>query len=167
MIIYRFGSASCARTVYYKDEDIDAHLPCDDDCLERDTFYSESLSGTELIKYMVSERYDDGSAKIITYVETINQDPISRSRCAQGWPTHFIRITSLYAEVASFVNRKIVRSTTPLSPYDMETNEFDYINEKLDLWYNQLPLLLRNTPANLERYRKENSRDLQRFLLVK
>ncbi|CAO3650937.1 unnamed protein product [Cunninghamella echinulata] len=164
-IFETFGSASCARSIYFKDKDIDCHLPTDDDCLEKDTFYTESLNGTELIKYMVSERNIDGSPKSITYVETIKQDPIVRSRCAQGWPTHLLRITSLYGTVASFVNRDMVKSTTPLSPYDMETNDFVLLNQKLDLWYNQLPLHMRNTPANLERYRKDGSRDLQRFLL--
>ncbi|KAI9307040.1 fungal-specific transcription factor domain-containing protein [Cunninghamella echinulata] len=160
-----FGSASCARSVYFKDKDIDCHLPTDDDCLAKGTFYTESLNGMELIKYMVSERNEDGTPKSITYVETVKQDPITRSRCAQGWPTHLLRITSLYGTVASFVNRDMVKSTTPLSPYDMETNDFVSLNQKLELWYSQLPLLMRNTPANLERYRKDNSRDLQRFLL--
>ncbi|KAI8088896.1 fungal-specific transcription factor domain-containing protein [Halteromyces radiatus] len=164
-IFDRFGGASCARPVLFHDDDIDCHLPCNDDCLDQDIFYSESMDGTHITCYKVVERDDDGAATKVKFVETTSQNPKTRSRCNLGWPTHMIRIISLFAKVATFVNRTIPRSNTPLAPFDMNTDDYKILSEELDLWNRQLPFALQNTPANLERYRSEESRDTHRFLL--
>lgn len=151
----------------FNDDDIDCHLPCQDDCLDSQTpFYSESLDGTQLICYEVVERDSNGDAKSIKLVETISQNPTIRLRCSLGWPTHMVRITSLFSKVATFVNRTMAKSDTPFAPYDMDSNEYSTLTDALDLWCNQLPFSMRNTPANLERHRSEESSDTHRFLLV-
>ncbi|KAI8329500.1 fungal-specific transcription factor domain-containing protein [Chlamydoabsidia padenii] len=167
MYIYdRFGGASSARPVLFNDNDIDCHLPCHENCLEQNTFSSESLDGTQLLWYQVVERDEKGLAKSIKLVETVSQDPLARSRCNLGWPTHMIRIISLFAKVANFVHRTMAKSNSPQAPYD-STCYKDYcaLTDALDLWCHQLPLNMRNTPANLQRYRSEKSRDTHRFSL--
>lgn len=151
----------------FNDRDIDCHLPCHDNCLEQNTFSSESLDGSQLVWYQVMERDSSGAAKTVKLVETVFQDPVARSRCNLGWPTHMVRITSLFAKVAHFVNRTVAKSNSPLAPYDPDCyDQFSALSDDLDLWCHQLPLNMRNTPANLQRYRLEESRDTHRFLLV-
>ncbi|ORZ14772.1 fungal-specific transcription factor domain-domain-containing protein [Absidia repens] len=164
-IFDRFGGAACQRPVLFHDSDISCHLPCQDDCLQQSTFYSESLNGTQLVCYKVVERDGNGAAKSIKLMETTSQYPRTRSRCNLGWPTHMIRIISLFAKVATFVNRTVARSSSPLAPYDMECGDYHTLSEEIDLWCDQLPFNMRNTPANLQRYRAEQSRDTQRFIL--
>ncbi|CAO3585543.1 unnamed protein product [Absidia cylindrospora] len=165
-IFDRFGGASCARPVLFNDDDIECHLPCQDDCLDSETtFYSESLDGTELIRYEVVDRDSSGGAESIRLVETISQNPTNRPRCNLGWPTHMVRITSLFSKVATFVNRTMAKSNSPFAPYDMDSNDYSILTEELDLWCHQLPFSMRNTPANLERHRSDESRDTHRFLL--
>lgn len=159
----------------FHDDDIDCHLPCQDDCLDQSTFYSESLDGTQLNCYKVVDRDDHGQAQTIQLYETISQPTTtaaapSRSRCPLGWPTHMIRLISMFSKVAKFVNRTLAKSTSPLAPYDtmdVATNrDYSLLSDELDTWYEQLPFHMRNTPANLERHRTEESPDTHRFLLV-
>ncbi|KAI8335170.1 fungal-specific transcription factor domain-containing protein [Chlamydoabsidia padenii] len=167
-IFDRFGGASCARPVMFHDDDIDCHLPCQDDCLDQDVFYSESLDTTLMKCYKVVDRDDQGQAKKIQLVETTTQTSQRRFRYSLGWPTHMIRLISLFAQVAKFINRTLAKSTCHLAPYDSTDSSnttYSVLSDALDDWHQQLPFHMRNTPANLERHRSEESRDTHRFLL--
>ncbi|KAI8074930.1 fungal-specific transcription factor domain-containing protein [Gongronella butleri] len=161
----RFGGASTARPVMFDDNDIDVHLPVEAEDMEQDEFYSESLDGSTLATYQVVQRDEHGAPMKIKLVDRTPQDPVHRARCNLGWITHMLRITYLFNKVATFVNRTMVRENTPLAPFDMESPDYINLSAELDRWMEQLPLNMRNTPANLERYRSEMSRDTHRFLL--
>ncbi|ORX55125.1 hypothetical protein DM01DRAFT_1335424 [Hesseltinella vesiculosa] len=161
----RFGGASTARPVMLNDADIEIHLPVDSDELENDEFVTESLDGTVVATYRVTERDANNNPLFIKLISYAKQDPIHRPRCNLGWIAHMLRITGLFSKVATFVNRSMERENTPLAPFDMESPEYTDLSEALDRWANQLPLNMRNTPANLERYRSENSNNMHRFLL--
>ncbi|KAG0186885.1 hypothetical protein DFQ28_007179 [Apophysomyces sp. BC1034] len=81
-----------------------------------------------------------------------------------GWPAHIIWETVLLGRVTKFVNRSMKRRNT-FTPDDPDS-EFAQLDRQIDDWEKNLPLHMRNTPANLERHRSSLSNDSSRFVLA-
>jgi hypothetical protein len=92
--------------------------------------------------------------------------PENRPRMNQiGWEARILKEMVILGNVIQLVNRGY-KNVSPFATFAPDT-EFMKLDQQLDHWGQQLPLNLRNTPANLERYRREHTQKSASFVLVK
>jgi hypothetical protein len=82
-----------------------------------------------------------------------------------GWEARILKAMVVLGDVIQLVNRGY-KNVTPFATFAPDS-EFMKLDQQLDYWGQQLPLNLRNTPANLERYRREHTQKSASFVLVK
>lgn len=79
---------------------------------------------------------------------------------------YLIRATSILGRITTFVNLKGKDHQEALPPCH-PNSEFAKLDRAIDGWYNQLPLHLKNTPANFEIYKdSEYPANNRQFILV-
>ena len=72
---------------------------------------------------------------------------------------------SLLGRVTTFINRG-GRERKMFTPQQGPDPEFIKLDQQIDSWYGRLPDHLKSEPVDIERYRKENSVDACRNMLV-
>ncbi len=79
---------------------------------------------------------------------------------------YLIRATSLLGKVTSYVNLKGKDKTKEFLPCD-PNSDFSKLDRSIEEWHDQLPMHLKNTPANFELYRdKGGCNNNPQFILV-
>lgn len=162
----KFSSAATGKPSVLDSKDCGIMLPVDFDILGNsggNDFYQTSLDQTKLVHYHIVR---DESTKLITGIQmnplNVN-DPEHRVYLNRvGWSSRILQATVLLGKVTKFVNG----GTDDDSPYRVYENnlEFEKLDSEVDAWVKMLPLYMKNTPANLERYR--NSSDVRSIQYV-
>lgn len=155
----KFASASTGRPAVLDPNDCDIMLPVDFNVLESisgDDFYQASLDQTKLVHYHIVR---DESTNIITGIQ---MNPLDVNRPEHrlylnriGWDARIVQEAVLLGKVIQFVNRGS-KNAGAYTAYE-KNSEFEKLDRELDKWVEGLPLQIRNTPANLERYRNLDS----------
>ncbi|KAI8882179.1 hypothetical protein K501DRAFT_286008 [Backusella circina FSU 941] len=162
----KFSSASTGRPGCLDPSDCDILLPCDYDVLSNNThFYQETHDQSMILFYNVCRDATTGNMTGVQFNHVDPKVPENRPRMNQiGWEARILKEMVILGDVIQLVNRGY-KNKTPFATYAPDS-EFTKLDEQLDHWGQQLPLNLRNTPANLERYRRENTQKSASFVLA-
>lgn len=181
----KFSSAATGRPSSLQDAFCTAFLPAKVDDYSSDQYYTETLDKSRFVllnvnglkeSQLIGSTLMNGSATTSHHSSLDSKDdPASPSVSAAVQPcrrpplncyAYFIRATSLLGRVTAFINsRKDQQNMTPPCHPDSEFNKLDCA---ISEWYDQLPMQLKNTPANFEMYKEVNRhKNSRQFILVK
>lgn len=161
----KFASASTGRPSVLNTLDCDVLLPVDYSVLEleegKNDFYQSNLNQTQLVHYHIvrdTSLSRDNEIKGIHYnLLDVNTATSKLYFNKLGWTSRILQETAILDKVTQLVNRGYQQNNaSAYAPYE-ENSEFQKIDLVLDQWIENLPLQLRNTPANLELYRNITS----------
>ncbi|KAI9478215.1 MAG: fungal-specific transcription factor domain-containing protein [Benjaminiella poitrasii] len=131
-----------------------------------DEFYQKSVNESRLVRYTVI--CVDGKVTGIrmtpidlTVTPSIEQYYSQQSRPLSyvGLETHCYEQFIILGKITQFINRGF----KDFAQKDIQ--ELNGLNNELDKWEERLPMNLRMTPANLERYRQEESHKASLFIM--
>jgi hypothetical protein len=129
-------------------------------------FYQETHDQSTIVFYNVSRDTTTGNMTGVRFNYVDPKIPENRPRMNQiGWEARILKAMVVLGDVIQLVNRGY-KNVTPFATFAPDS-EFMKLDQQLDYWGQQLPLNLRNTPANLERYRREHTQKSASFVLVK
>lgn len=175
--IDKFSSAATGRPSSLQDAFCTAFLPAKVDDCSSDQYYTETLDKSRFVLLNVNGLKESqliGSSTLINGSGSLDstEDPTSPSappvgrRPSLNCYAYLIRATSLLGRVTAFINsRKDQHNAVPPCHPD---SEFSKLDRTIAEWYDTLPMHLKNTPANFEKYREVNRHKHSRqFILVK
>lgn len=182
--IDKFSSAATGRPSSLQDSFCTAFLPAKVDDCTSDQYYTETLdnsrfallnvnglkesqllsssllSGGNNIDSIIAPKDSSSSPQLPSF------DLVSGERPPLNCFAYLIRATSLLGRITAFINSKAKDRHNPALPYHPDS-EFSKLDCAITEWYEHLPLHLKNSPENFERYRDDhrygNSRQ---FILV-
>ncbi|GAN00650.1 conserved hypothetical protein [Mucor ambiguus] len=177
--IDKFSSAATGRPSSLQDAFCTAFLPAKVDDYSNDQYYTETLDKSRFVLLNVNGLRESqliGSTLMSGSSHSLdsNEDPTSPSVAAATPPcrrpllncyAYLIRATSLLGRVTAFINsRKDQHNNVPPCHPD---SEFSKLDRAIGDWYDQLPMQLKNTPANFEMYKEVNRhKNSRQFILV-
>lgn len=154
----KFTSAATGNPSVLDPKDCEIMLPVDIDVLDfknGNDFYQASLDKTKLIHYHIVR---DEMTNLITGIQmnpldiNLPEHRIYLNRV--GWSSYILHGIVLLGKVSQFINSENDEDK-PFAAYE-NNSEFEKLDNALDAWVEDLPLHVKNTPANLERYRNSN-----------
>lgn len=96
----------------------------------------------------------------------VSTSPLMGRRPSLNCFSYLIRATNLLGKVTSYVNQKGKETKNSLPPCHPDS-EFSKLDRTIEEWYDQLPVHLKNTPANFELYKDcANPAINRQFILV-
>ncbi|KAL9549302.1 hypothetical protein PS6_006157 [Mucor atramentarius] len=174
--IDKFSSAATGRPSSLQDAFCTAFLPAKVDDCSSDQYYTETLDKSRFVLLNVNGLKESqliGSSTLINGSGSLDstEDPTSPSappvgrRPSLNCYAYLIRATSLLGRVTAFINsRKDQHNAVPPCHPD---SEFSKLDRAVAEWYDTLPMQLKNTPANFEKYREVNRHKHSRqFILL-
>lgn len=146
-------------------------MPATLDVRNREQYYTETLDNSRYILLNINGLRE--SSLLGTQQNFANSpkssfiaSPISGRRPDLDIFAYLIRATSLLGRVTAYVNTKGKSSKNELPPCHPES-EFSKLDKSIEEWYDQLPRQLKNTPANFELYRDQDTpANNRQFILV-
>lgn len=179
--IDKFSSAATGRPSILQDSFCTAFLPAKvDDCIN-DQYYTENLDNSRFVLLNVNGLKESqllGSSLLTGFS---NIDPsiapkdsssspllpslalVSGGRPSLNCFAYLIRAASLLGRVTAFINSK-AKDQRNLVPPCHPDSEFSKLDRAITEWYEQLPLHLKDSPENFEKYENDhrygNSRQL-------
>ncbi|KAG0181777.1 hypothetical protein DFQ29_007105 [Apophysomyces sp. BC1021] len=157
----KLTSASTGRPSFLQEEDCDVFLPSDEDGWTRGQFYTETLDRSRIVHFNVRSLRDSNLLGVSTSVSSVST---GGRRAQLSCSAHQMRLIALLGKVTTFINRGSKKKDI-LAPFD-PTSEFSRLDRQIEDWYEQLPLHMKNTPANFERYRTNMTMDTSRYALA-
>ncbi|KAI7864214.1 uncharacterized protein EV154DRAFT_433144 [Mucor mucedo] len=163
----KFTSAATGKPSVLDPKDCEIMLPVDLDVLDNtngNDFYQASLDKKKLIHYHIVR---DEMTNLITGIQ---MNPLDTNLAEHrvylnrvGWTSHILHATVLLGKVSHFINS----GNDDAKPFAMYENnlEFEELDNALDAWVKDLPLQIKNTPANLERYRNSSNMRSTQYVL--
>ncbi|KAI7887656.1 uncharacterized protein EV154DRAFT_427058 [Mucor mucedo] len=159
--IDKFSSAATGRPSILQEKFCTAYLPANVDTCNNERYYTETLDGSRYIMLNLDGMLQ--SQLLGTQVSTPNT--LSR-KPSLGCFSYLIRATNLLGKVTAYVNLKGKEDKNALPPCHPES-EFSKLDRLIEDWYEQLPLHLKNTPANFEVYKDcANPATNRQFILL-
>ncbi|KAI9480779.1 MAG: hypothetical protein EXX96DRAFT_594888 [Benjaminiella poitrasii] len=169
-MIDKISSAATGRPSVIQDRSCSVFLPSKLVGSNGDQYYSENLDGSRSAIFNVnglqrSYLLGAGSMSTISPNSDMKSSNLNR-RYHLDCFTYVIRATSLLGGVTDYINRKGKNIETSLPPYHPDA-EFNKLDKAINDWYDQLPMHLKNTPANFEMYKNSKScYDTHHFFLL-
>ncbi|KAI8076223.1 fungal-specific transcription factor domain-containing protein [Thamnidium elegans] len=155
----KLSSADTGRPGTLDPNDCEIMLPVDIsifDSTSGNDFYQSSLDQSHLVHYHIIRD------EITNQITGIQMNPLDVNLPEHrvylnrvGWTSRIIKEGELLFKITRLVN-KGYKSDRVYVPYE-DNSEFNKLDKELDGWISNLPLQIRNTPANLERYRSQNN----------
>jgi hypothetical protein len=169
LCIYRFSSAATGRPSTLQDKFCTTFLPAKIDDYNREHFYTETLDNSRYILLNVNGLKESqllGSHNLNLNPATDPTSPSLRKKPYLNCFAYLTRLTSLLGRVTTYVNMKGKETQNILPPCHPDS-EFAILDKAIEDWYDQLPMHLKNTPANFELYKeKEQQSSSRQFILV-
>ncbi|KAI7855071.1 fungal-specific transcription factor domain-containing protein [Circinella umbellata] len=160
----KFLSASTGRPGILQEEDCEVLLPCDEDGWSKGHFYTETVNASRVVLFNVRALQDSNLLGISTCVGP-SPDTNTNNERELGSLAQMVYGASLLGRVTTFINRG-GRERKMFTCEQGPDPEFIKLDQQIDLWYERLPEHLKSKPIDIERYRKENSVDACRNLLI-
>lgn len=155
----KLSSAATGRPGTLDPNDCEIMLPVDIsvfDSTSGNDFYQSSLDQRRLVHYHIIRD------EITNQITGIQMNPLDVNLPEHrvylnrvGWTSRIVKEGELLFKITRLVNRGY-KSDGVYVPYE-DNSEFNKLDKELDDWIGSLPLQIRNTPANLERYRSQNN----------
>lgn len=167
--MYRFSSAATGRPGTLQDKFCTTFLPAKIDDYNHDQYYTETLDNSRYIMLNVnglkeSQLLGSHNSKLNT-PDSATSSNLGRRPFLNCF-AYFIRLTSLLGRVTTYVNMKEKGTENVLPPCHPDS-EFAKLDKAIEDWYDQLPMHLKNTPANFELYRdRDRCSNNRQFILV-
>jgi hypothetical protein len=172
MIDNRFSSAATGRPSSLQENFCTAFLPTKVDTCNCEQYYTETLDNSRYIMLNVNGLRESSLLSSNNLSVTSPSTASGATSPQLGRRPHLncfaylIRATSLLGKVTSFVNLKGKDHQEVLPPSHPDS-EFADLDREIEAWYDQLPMHLRNTPANFEFYKDAKyPADNRQFILV-
>lgn len=160
--ISRFSSAATGRPSILQEQFCTAFLPANVDAYNKERYYTETLDNSRYILLNVNGLRE--SQLLGTQPSSIS--PSLGRRPSLNCFSYLIRATNLLGKVTSYVNLKGKEIKNSLPPCHHDS-EFSKLDRMIEDWYEQLPMLLKNTPANFELHKDSaNPGKNRQFILV-
>lgn len=160
-MLYRFSSAATGRPSILQEQFCTAFLPASVDTCNSDRYYTETLDGSRYILLNV-----DGMRQSQLLGAQVSSSTVIGRKPSLNCFSYLIRATNLLGKVTSYVNLKGKEDKNALPPCHSES-EFSKLDKFIEDWYEDLPLHLKNTPANFEVYKDcANPATNRQFILV-
>lgn len=155
------GKPPCLSSVY-----CNVFLPSSDD-FKMDQYYAENLDGS---RYIISNRSGLQDSQLLSAGSLTSDAPINENSNMSRKPplsafAYFVRIADLLGKVTTYVNSKKADSSSFVPPCSPDS-EFQQLDRAIDIWYDELPIHLKNTPANFEMYRKSAETNESRLFTI-
>jgi hypothetical protein len=144
-------------------------LPAKVDEYNHEQYYTETLDNSRFILLNVnglkeSQLLGSNSMNLSSPVDS--GPPSFGRRPFLNSFAYFIRLTSLLGRVTTYVNLKGKGTQNVLPPCHPDS-EFAKLDKAIEDWHDQLPVHLKNTPANFELYKERDSHlNNRQFILV-
>lgn len=178
--IDKFSSAATGRPSSLQDAFCTAFLPAKVDDYSSNQYYTETLDKSRFVllnvngleeSQLMSSTLMNGCGSLDSSQDSASPPSASAAplvpsrRPPLNCYAYLIRATSLLGRVTAFINaRKDQRNPMPPCHPD---SEFSKLDHAIGEWYEQLPMQLRNTPANFEKYKEVNRhKNSRQFILV-
>ncbi|KAF7730187.1 hypothetical protein EC973_002795 [Apophysomyces ossiformis] len=159
--IDKLTSASTGRPSFLQEEDIDIFLPSDEDGWTRGQFYTETLDRSRIVHFNVRSLRDSNLLGVSASVSSVSN---GARRAQLSCSAHHMRLVSLLGKVTTYINRGSKKKDL-LASFDANS-DFSKLDREIEDWYEQLPLHMKNTPANFERYRAHTTMDASRYAMA-
>ncbi|KAI7873008.1 hypothetical protein BDF14DRAFT_1877458 [Spinellus fusiger] len=153
----KISSFSTGRPSAIPPEDCDILLSSEDDILKNDRFFIETLDSGVGVSFVV-HRDHYGVPVGVAISEIFNspkERPMKQYYKQNNWRAQFMRMIDILGKINNFINRDTHKNII-LGFTDPES-VFSQLDLQLERWMQQLPLNMKNTAANFERVRSENT----------
>ncbi|KAI8351471.1 hypothetical protein EDC96DRAFT_447970 [Choanephora cucurbitarum] len=117
------------------------------DHFKMDQYYAENLDGSRYVMNNPSGLQD--SQLLSASDAPANEDNSLSRRSPLNAFAYFVRIIDLLGRVSTYVNSKRRDSSNFVPPCNPDS-DFQQLDRAIDTWYDELPMHLKNTPANFE-----------------
>lgn len=132
-------------------------------------YYTETLENSRYLLLSVNGLRDSqllGSLSLVN-ATSVNSPQLGSRRPPLNCFSYLIRATSILGKVTTYVNKKGNTAANTLPPYHADS-EFSQLDKTIEDLHEQLPMHLKNTPANFESYKESiYAHDKRQFIMVK
>ncbi|KAI8077460.1 fungal-specific transcription factor domain-containing protein [Thamnidium elegans] len=166
--IDKYSSAATGKPASFQDSFCTAFLPAMTDRCNSEQYYTETLDNSRYVLLNVNGLRDSqllGSLSLVNGTSVSSPPPGSR-RPPLNCFAYLIRATSILGKVTTYVNKKGKATSNTLPPYHADS-EFSQLDKTIEDLHEQLPMHLKNTPANFESYKESiYAHDNRQFILL-